>query len=1073
MADIDSIREFAINNLIKLPHPTQNREIELKEIGELTELLYRLLSHEVEESNLKRLKNNFEIGFDKVNSFNLIELPLAIETLATTFESFLRKIAYLKYGKTAIWLGDENYEGIKKSSLADLISSELPIKYNAAPGLTRKKYPEPLIDNTKVKGAILNFVREQLRNAIHQTKQYTRVELIKFSNYAVGVYYLAIDDNRDFLKKIFYPEFSYIAHLLENEELKRLNKFYIELSGVENMVDLDTMAIEKLDGEKLLASLQRIDETKEDSEDEDVIEPRVDTVINLSKSVDRFVIIGEPGSGKTTTLLKLQLEFATRFYLENSDKRLPVYIAANTFETTRSFYEIINSKLKFESLDTLQNKYKILILVDGLNEIENSLKKLAFNELKDLLANFKNVSFVFSSRSFAFYNFWGIPVFELTCINEAQIKEAINKLIGEKNGSNLWIEISNNNQLHHLCQNPLHLMMLIKIASLNQGRIPVNRGTLYKLFNDALFFREKKIYLSDVATKIQILSYLAFWMRKTGYFKRAKVSIVKEIIIERLPLLNKSVGVNELLYQLLDHNILSITDDDIEFLHETFQEYYIALEIKNQFYNNQSLPFDYGDEKWIESLLICSDLLNKEEEQNDFLNYLFVGSKTNLPKRISSFDKEDINEHFPVACKVAFKLKISYPGVYQKIENYLINYLVIWSLQKSKGIEITTFHKLIEGIAALSSEKIFGIFFSSVKYLYHWFYNPRYDKKKDRIFADINFELKFTEVNKRFIDNLSDFELVYSVVNNILKSNIYFASNSIPFNIKRFKIQLIQNAQKSDLLIAFSKLKSKELLVQIGLTDIDFVIEHYQDVRSFKLENLYDFLIKRHKNIRGRQFLYNSLYIEDIDFKIKIRILESLLFQPEYYLELLNLICNFIKNPAFEKYLERLRILLWALPLDTLKGYQLDVLYARPEVEDIEIAAEVLTIKRSLNKTKLRISNLEVERDLLLRSLVNLYFDGKKLNIEYDFEDSEIDNSKMMIVVESNDSINKSLQKEFIKGGMFAVKVGVNSYNTYDYRFLGIVFSKMSPNCLKRKSMGHPLRMIPGQSKRRILGQPQ
>lgn len=45
---------------------------------------------------------------------------------------------------------------------------------------------------------------------------------------------------------------------------------------------------------------------------------------------------------------------------------------------------------------------------------------------------------------------------------------------------------------------------------------------LFKLFNEAILAREKKVYNTDIDTKKDVLSYVAFWMRNNGKFKSIK-----------------------------------------------------------------------------------------------------------------------------------------------------------------------------------------------------------------------------------------------------------------------------------------------------------------------------------------------------------------------------------------------------------------------------------------------------------------------------------------------------------------------------------------------------------------------
>lgn len=89
-------------------------------------------------------------------------MPQAIENLATNFESFLKKIAYLKFNDSNIFFGDEVFLGIEKCTLFNLIEGIIPSKKEPLDSSKSKNFPSKIVPYTGIEKAILDFVREKI-----------------------------------------------------------------------------------------------------------------------------------------------------------------------------------------------------------------------------------------------------------------------------------------------------------------------------------------------------------------------------------------------------------------------------------------------------------------------------------------------------------------------------------------------------------------------------------------------------------------------------------------------------------------------------------------------------------------------------------------------------------------------------------------------------------------------------------------------------------------------------------------------------------------------------------------------
>lgn len=550
-----------------------------------------------------------------------------------------------------------------------------------------------------------------MRNAVHYAKKYSRSELINYSNSVLSVYLIAVNENIDFLKKTLWKEYSYLKKIIDSNEYTTGIKKYVDVVGQQTDVSKKYNSLSNIDDtyfyDSVLAS--HFEQLVEDDEIHDVSfesNRKIDTILNLSFQIERFILIGEPGSGKTTSLKKIFFENAIGYLNNNPERKFPILIKGSEYSRTQNMYNLIKSQIKEIEFEKLITKHRILILIDGINEIEESQKKYATKELINLLEKYKNINFIISTRKYGFYNDFGFPVFELKEFENDQIKLLVNKSLQSDKAEKLWTQIIFNNSLNELSRSPLLLSMIIYVSNKNID-IPKNKGLLFKLFVDAIFARERKTSEINIETKKDVLVHLAFWMRKNGFFKNVKKATAKQIISDKLILLNSKIDVNLILNELIDNNFIFESKDDIEFSHESQQEYFVAVEIQNKYFNTGSVDLNIITETWVEPLSICCELFNIENERNNFYHDLFIGKKNSIPKKLTEFNSTDISSSLHIGCRIAYNLRYSNEDLYSLSERYMNNIIVIWKKQLLKNIYLFPFEMLVKSVASLSSEKNF------------------------------------------------------------------------------------------------------------------------------------------------------------------------------------------------------------------------------------------------------------------------------------------------------------------------------------------------------------------------------
>ena len=984
--------QYSLENLtnVKVPN-SKDKYFELENLESICELLILFLNFEISETTLKRVLSNFENDFQVIYEFDLKQLASAIESLAANFEPFLKKIAYIKFNNNELWNGIDNKKGIKDCTLFELIEGGFTIpneKFKIIP------FPNEIVCKTGPSKAILDFVRSNLRNSVHDAKAYTRIQLAEYSNLVLSSYLIAINDNIDFFKEKFFIEYNYLRKLTKSTEFIEINRNYVEIYG------------KKIDLNKTVSNVPSIDFVDVNIDIETEFNG-IDTVVNIAEETHNFIIIGEPGSGKSTSLKKIAFNNAIALLENTKFAKFPILIKASLYSKQNNFLKLLENEINSKEIELnyLIHKYSVLILIDGINEIDDEFKLFAINELNYLINFYPNIDFILSTRKFGFYNNFDIHTYELISFNEVQIKDFINKgLDSEIEAENFWTNIENNKTIFEIVTNPLMLNMFLNVFKNKNKSIPQNKALLYKLFIDKILEREKTFYNTKLKTKIDILSYLAFWMRANGYFKNLNSIKAKELINIKLMEIDHSIGSNQIIYELIDNNLILEDDENIEFQHETIQEYFVALELKNQFHSSNNLQINFSDNKWSDSLIMCSQLLKTEPEINKFYNLVFIGQKNNLFKPINLFNDSDINPTFYVGCKISYNIKNSYPNIYEISENNLLNYISIWLIMYKKNIEIFNFQNLLIAVANLSSFKVFISFFTNISILEYLFHNDEIENVEINYEKNKLFEERyntFTSVFSESLNNTANFYKANGVISdNIDKIYSLNISKSIKTNYKKFLHYILNESSSNQLIEVFKVEHDKEILLFIGENDLAFFINNYKLVKSLKIQKVINFILKYHFKNPIIFDLITTIFLNDnIETEDKCQIISTLLKFNQYFDSTLNLLKILKNNNDIFLHDDSLKLLLNNFPIEILRTYELDTIFNTPDILEEKVILNYLSSDNKYNY-------YDIGNDKSKFVSNNIYIKDKQINIEV----KQIDFINLRLTLLSKSQIN-----DFIK----------------------------------------------------------
>ncbi|MBD2503741.1 NACHT domain-containing protein [Anabaena azotica] len=381
--------------------------------------------------------------------------------------------------------------------------------------------------------------------------------------------------------------------------------------------------------------------------------PALEAVSRYSK----LMLLGKPGSGKTTFLQYLAIECSDdlrsvgdhRKFLAN---QVPIFIRLREFaEDTQNENELnllkyIIQEYRYGEIEeastlTLLTGGKALILLDGLDEVPLAIFEKIIQEIRRFCHTFYQNKFVITCRTAAYkYKLPGFNEVEVADFQAQQIELFVKKWFvvvarqttaEGKSFCNLFIQHLNlpeNQSIGELATTPL-LLHLLCLVFRNKRQFPYRSAILYEQALNVLFARwdemrgiKRDNFSADLnlISKKQLLSYIALnTLTKGDYFFTLPI---QELISEYL---SRTVNATQL-PQDITSVINAIAAQDglfierarsiYSFSHLAFHEYLAAKYIVDSYQNDswQLLISNISEERWHKIFLLTISMLKNPDE---------------------------------------------------------------------------------------------------------------------------------------------------------------------------------------------------------------------------------------------------------------------------------------------------------------------------------------------------------------------------------------------------------------------------------------------------------------------------
>jgi HEAT repeat protein len=356
---------------------------------------------------------------------------------------------------------------------------------------------------------------------------------------------------------------------------------------------------------------------------------------------EHVLLVGRPGSGKSTALARLLLEEAAltpspspKFGRGEQDEergRIPVLVELRYWTESgvlgliQGFLRSLPTQVGLSpvevdrtTLEELLRSNRFLLLMDGLNELPSEAARL---DVQRFRREFPRVAIVFTTRDLSVGGDFGIEKkLEMQALTETQMRDFVMAYCPEQSEAMLR---QLGGRLREFGSTPLLLWMLCGLFQ-QTGEIPENLGGVFRAFTTGYEQHLK----ADVVAEVDRRWWAGLLQELAARMVIGDGSVELRVAIDRSEVEaiftaflrdreSQAAGAaRKALDDLLRHHLIQTNGAQVEFRHQLIQEYYAAEWLLRQVkgLDDATLQQDYLNYlKWTEPVALMLALVEDED----------------------------------------------------------------------------------------------------------------------------------------------------------------------------------------------------------------------------------------------------------------------------------------------------------------------------------------------------------------------------------------------------------------------------------------------------------------------------
>jgi formylglycine-generating enzyme required for sulfatase activity len=379
----------------------------------------------------------------------------------------------------------------------------------------------------------------------------------------------------------------------------------------------------------------------------------------------RTIILGEPGSGKTTALERLAWVTANASLLhaangDNARLTLPLYARLADYQGEADLLPVLRRVLARSGIELTTDMgvravlqatdAHFVLLLDGLNELSQRHAAEGLHAIRRHMDEFHKHTVHVTCRTADFdqpkaaaalpgeVQAWEVQSLADSIRHwgdeqgESDVRAYLRRHLGEERGKRLYERLQADDRLRSLARLPLFLFMFKETAGDGQGDLPANRGELLRKFVQSdrlLHFVPQELHVRLERS----LEALAWRMAEAGTLEMDEEALLDELASVRG---RREYSLEEMRRHLQATGLLvALGGERYRLLHQMVQEYGAAAYLAAQGDCGERLP-QLAQQEWWREACVLALWLRKELQTPEYLFRVMGDREIDLRVRVAA-----------------------------------------------------------------------------------------------------------------------------------------------------------------------------------------------------------------------------------------------------------------------------------------------------------------------------------------------------------------------------------------------------------------------------------------------------